>query len=481
MHNYINNQTVESVIWSAVERFSVQAIQFVLTIILARLISPAEFGLIAMLGIFMQVAQSFVDSGFSKALIQKRNRTEADFSTVFYFNCIISIVTYIALYIAASHIAQFYDEPILENICKWIGVNLIIQGVAVVQVAKLTIDLNFKTQAKSSLVAITISGILGVYLAYNGYGVWALVIQSLLNTFINTLLLFFFTKWKPTLEFSLLSLKSMFAFGSKLLISGLLHTIYTNLYSLVIGRKYNAIDVGYYNQSNQIARFPSISLMAIITRALYPIQCKNQDNNQLLQQSFLRYLRMSCFLVFTVMAGIASLSEPLVLFLLTDKWSAITPILNILCIGYMFTAITVLNNQILNVKGRSDLYLKVEIIKKIVGIAILIVTAPLGIMIISFGILLYNICDMLLVIYFSKNIIHIGYIKQAKAVIPITITILVAGFLTYIYVNSVDNLYIQLFGGVALYLLSIIVFCKLFKVPDIIVICDIIRGFKERK
>ena len=198
MHNYINNQTVESVIWSAVERFSVQAIQFVLTIILARLISPAEFGLIAMLGIFMQVAQSFVDSGFSNALIQKRNRTEADFSTVFYFNCIISIVTYIALYIAASHIAQFYDEPILENICKWIGVNLIIQGVAVVQVAKLTIDLNFKTQAKSSLVAITISGILGVYLAYNGYGVWALVIQSLLNTFINTLLLFFFTKWKPT-------------------------------------------------------------------------------------------------------------------------------------------------------------------------------------------------------------------------------------------------------------------------------------------
>lgn len=195
----------------------------------------------------------------------------------------------------------------------------------------------------------------------------------------------------------------MFAFGSKLLLSGLLHTIYINLYSLVIGKKYNAVDVGYYNQSNQIARFPSVSLMAIITRALYPIQCKNQDNYQLLQQSFVKYLKMSCFLVFTVMAGIASLSEPLVMFLLTEKWISIAPILSILCIGYMFTSVTVLNNQILNVRGRSDLYLKVEIIKKVVGIIILVTTIPFGLVTICLGILFYNICDMLLVIYYSKN------------------------------------------------------------------------------
>lgn len=399
MHNYINNQAVKSVIWSAMERISVQAIQFILTIILARLIAPAEFGLIAMLGIFMQVAQSFVDSGFSNALIQKKDRSEIDFSTVFYFNCVISIAVYIALYISTPYIAQFYNEPILANVCKWIGLNLILQGIAVVQVAKLTIDLDFKTQAKASLVAVTISGALGLFFAYNGYGVWALVIQSLFNSLINTLLLFFYTKWKPTLEFSWLSLKSMFAFGSKLLLSGLLHTIYINLYSLVIGKKYNAVDVGYYNQSNQIARFPSVSLMAIITRALYPIQCKNQDNYQLLQQSFVKYLKMSCFLVFTVMAGIASLSEPLVMFLLTEKWISIAPILSILCIGYMFTSVTVLNNQILNVRGRSDLYLKVEIIKKVVGIIILVTTIPFGLVTICLGILFYNICDMLLVIY----------------------------------------------------------------------------------
>ncbi|RGN51152.1 lipopolysaccharide biosynthesis protein [Bacteroides fragilis] len=403
MHNYINNQAVKSVIWSAMERISVQAIQFILTIILARLIAPAEFGLIAMLGIFMQVAQSFVDSGFSNALIQKKDRSEIDFSTVFYFNCVISIAVYIALYISTPYIAQFYNEPILANVCKWIGLNLILQGIAVVQVAKLTIDLDFKTQAKASLVAVTISGALGLFFAYNGYGVWALVIQSLFNSLINTLLLFFYTKWKPTLEFSWLSLKSMFAFGSKLLLSGLLHTIYINLYSLVIGKKYNAVDVGYYNQSNQIARFPSVSLMAIITRALYPIQCKNQDNYQLLQQSFVKYLKMSCFLVFTVMAGIASLSEPLVMFLLTEKWISIAPILSILCIGYMFTSVTVLNNQILNVRGRSDLYLKVEIIKKVVGIIILVTTIPFGLVTICLGILFYNICDMLLVIYYSKK------------------------------------------------------------------------------
>lgn len=476
----MNNQTVKSVIWSAIERFSVQAIQFVLTIILARLISPAEFGLIAMLGIFMQVAQSFVDSGFSNALIQKKNRSEIDFSTVFYFNCAISIVTYIVLYISAPYIAQFYNEPILENVCKWIGVNLIIQGIAVVQVAKLTINLNFKTQAKASLVAITISGVLGVSLAYNGYGVWALVTQSLVNSLINTLLLFLFTKWKPTLEFSLSSLKSMFAFGSKLLFSGLLHTIYTNMYSLVIGKKYNAIDVGYYNQSSQIARFPSVSLMAIITRALYPIQCQNQDNYQLLQQSFIKYLKMSCFLVFTIMTGIATLSEPLIIFLLTKKWAPIAPILSILCIGYMFTSVTVLNNQILNVRGRSDLYLKVEIIKKIVGVIILLTTIPWGLTIICLGILLYNICDMLMVIYYSKKIIHIGYIKQVKAITPISITILITGLLTYTYVALVDNLYIQLFGGMLLYLLFFVFFCKVFKVSDFTIICGMIKGVKGK-
>lgn len=480
MHNYINNQAVRSVIWSAMERFSVQSIQFILTIILARLIAPAEFGLIAMLSIFMQVAQSFVDSGFSNALIQKKNKSEIDFATVFYFNCAISVAAYIALYISAPYIARFYSEPILSDICKWIGLNLIIQGISVVQVAKLTIDLNFKTQAKASLVAITISGALGLFFAYNGYGVWALVIQSLLNATINTLLLFVYTKWKPTLEFSWSSLKSMFAFGSKLLLSGLLHTIYTNLYSLVIGRKYKAVDLGYYNQANQIARFPSVSLMAVITRALYPIQCKNQDNYQLLQQSFVKYLRMSCFLVFAVMAGIASLSEPLVLFLLTDKWIAIAPILSVLCIAYMFTSITVLNNQILNVRGRSDLYLKVEIIKKVVGVVILVATVPFGVMIICLGILLYNICDMLLVIYYSKRIIYVGYVTQAKEVAPITVTILVAGVLTYIYVNLVSNLYVQLFGGVLLYFLLFIAFCKVFRVSDLIVIWDVIKNFKGK-
>lgn len=481
MYSYINNQAVKSVIWSAVERFSVQAIQFILTIILARLISPAEFGLIAMLGIFMQIAQSFVDSGFSNALVQKKNRSEIDFSTVFYFNCAISIVAYMTLYISAPYIAQFYNEPILTDVCKWIGLNLIIQGITVVQVAKLTINLNFKTQAKASLVAITISGGLGVFFAYNGYGVWALVIQSLFNAVINTLLLFIYTKWKPTFEFSWPSLKSMFAFGSKLLFSGLLHTIYTNMYSLIIGKKYNAIDVGYYNQSNQIARFPSVSLMAIITRALYPIQCENQDNYQLLQQSFIKYLKMSCFLVFTVMSGIAALSEPLVIFLLTEKWIPIAPILSILCVGYMFTSVIVLNNQILNVRGRSDLYLKVEIIKKVVGVIILIVTVPLGLTTICLGILLYNICDMLLVIYYSKKIIHIGYIQQVKAVTPITITILITGLLTYIYVNLVSNLYIQLFGGIMLYSLFFIVFCKVFRVSDFTIICDMIKGLKGKR
>jgi teichuronic acid exporter len=448
MIDSITNKTVKTVVWSAVERFSVQAIQFVTSIILARLVAPSEYGLIAMLTIFIAVAQSFVDSGFSSALVQKNNRTETDFSTVFYFNIAVSLVVYFILFISAPYIALFYREPLLELVCKWMGVSLIIQGLSVVQIAKLTVLLDFKTQAKASLISVIISGLLGVCLAFYGYGIWALLIQSLVNNLLNTFFLWLFAKWVPKLIFSLHSLKTLFSFGSKLLLSGLLHTIYVNLYSLVIGRKYSAIDVGYFNQSSLVARFPSVSFMAIISRAIYPIQCEIKDENELLNTSFIQYLRVSCYFIFPIMIGVAVVAKPLILVLLTDKWLPMSDLLSILCVAYMLNPIMVLNNQILNVKGRSDYFLKSEIIKKIVGIIILLVSIPFGLTIICLGIFFYNIFDMIIIIYYSKKVIGIGYYEQFKSIFSIfSLSVIMGGFV-YLSILFISNVYLQLIVGV---------------------------------
>lgn len=311
MSKSLSHQAVKGVMWSAVERFSVQGIQFVLSIVIARLVLPSEYGLIAMLGIFLAIAQTFVDSGFSNALIQKKDRTEVDYSTVFYFNILISLVVYGVLFISAPYIASFYREPELTTVTRWAGVNVMLNGFSIVQRAKLTIRVDFKTQAKASLMAVIVSGLIGVLLAYRGYGVWALVFQTLSSSLLNTLLLWMFTRWLPLLCFSWESFKSLFSFGSKLLLSGLLHTFYINLYSLVIGRRYSAMDVGFYNRSYQLAGFPSTNIVGIITRAIYPLQCEMQDDDDRLNASFIQYLRMSCYIIFPLMTVLGGLSEPL--------------------------------------------------------------------------------------------------------------------------------------------------------------------------
>ena len=285
-----NKSLKKGILWSSIERFSVQGISFLLSIIIARLITPGEYGLIAMLTIFMAIAQSFVDSGFGNALIQKKDRDEVDYSTVFYFNLVISIILYVVLYLCAPLIAKFYNQPLLMPVTRWIALNLIFNSLSLVQRTRLNIDLNFKLQAKISLSAVIISGIIGITLAYRGYGVWALVTQSLSNNFLSTVLLWISTHWIPLPIFSKRSFVKLFSFGSKVLASGLLHTIYLNLYSLVIGKFYNAADVGFYNRAYSISQYPSTNIVMIITRAIYPVQCAHQDDDKWLTDNFLQYL-----------------------------------------------------------------------------------------------------------------------------------------------------------------------------------------------
>ena len=466
MSDSLKSQAVRGVLWSAVERFSVQGIQFVLSIIIARLVAPSEYGLIAMLGIFLAIAQTFIESGFSNALIQKKDRTEIDFSTVFYFNIVVSLVVYLILFLSAPYIALFYKEPLLDIITKWVGLNIIISALSIVQRAKLTIQLNFKTQAKASLIAVIVSGICGITMAYYGYGVWALVCQSLLNNLLNTLLLWVFARWMPAFIFSWQSFKGLFSFGSKLLLSGLLHTIYLNLYTLVIGRKYSATDVGYYNRSYSLAQYPSVNIVGVITRAIYPIQCEMQHDEERLSSSFIQYLRMSCYIIFPLMVGLAVLSKPMVLVLLTDKWASMSELLSILCIAYMWYPVMVINNQMLNVKGRSDYFLKAEIIKKIVAIVILLLTMPLGLKILCFGILFYNILDMGIIIVFTKKVMNTGFRQQFQAILPIFLVSIGVGVVTHLFLLIISNVYIQLFGGLLIGAVCLVFFSFVFRIKE---------------
>lgn len=468
MSESLKEQATKGVIWSAIERFSVQGVQFVLSIIIARLVAPSEYGLIAMLGIFMAIAQIFVDSGFSNALIQKKDRTDIDFSTVFYFNIAISVVVYLLLFVCSPFIAKFYNEPLLDIVTKWVGLNLIISGLTIVQRAKLTIALDFKTQAKASFIGVIMGGGVGVTMAYYGYGVWALVAQTLTSGTINSFLLWIFTKWHPRLEFSLESFKVLFSFGSKLLIGGLLHTIYLNLYSLVIGRQYSAANVGFYNRANSFVSFPSTNIVGILTRATYPLLCQLQDDDEKLVSAYNKSLRMCCYIIAPLLVGLSVLSKPLIIVILTDKWLPAAELLSILSIAYLFYPMMCMNWQLLSIKGRTDYSLRSEIIKKVVAIIILISTIPFGVKVLCLGILLYNVIDIMIIMIFVKKILSgIGYRSQFKLLITPYATSILMGITVYAFTLLFENRpLLQLLLGIPMGALVYGVLSYLFKIDE---------------
>lgn len=475
MNDFIKHQAVKGVIWSALERFSVQGIQFVLTIIIARLVLPSEYGLIAMLGIFLAIAQAFVDSGFSNALIQKKERTETDFSTVFYFNVFIALIVYGVLYISAPYIASFYREPELTVVTRWVGLNVILNAFLLIQRTRLLIVSDFRTLAKASLIAVIISGLAGVCLAWLGYGVWALIAQSLGNTFLNMVLLWWFVAWIPKRIFSMTAFRELFAFGSKLLLGGLLHTIYINLYTLVIGRFFNPMQVGYFNRSQTLAVFPSMNLSVIVERTMYPALCALQNDEEMLIRTFFNYLRSIVFIVFPLMIGLAVMSETLIEFLLSEKWLPAAPFMSILCIAYMWDPIMRFNWQLLNVKGRSDLSLKAEIIKKIAAFFILLASIPWGMNAICWGLLVYSLFDMLIISFFVRKIYPFDLRKEIKELYSIGISSLLMGLFIYVSLRLTLILVLRLVIGIVVGGLSYSFFCYLFKVKEFEFIKQIIK------
>lgn len=474
----VKQQATNSVLWSAIERFSVQGIQFLLSIIIARLLLPTDYGLIAMLSIFMAIAQTFIDSGFANALIQKKNRTETDYSTAFFFNIVISVVLYFLLYLSSPAIADFYHQEELNAITRIVGISLIINSFGIVQQAKLTIALNFKRQAIASLTAVIISGIIGVGMAYHGYGAWALVWQSLLNNFLRVALLWFFSKWVPLFCFSNESFRTLFSFGSKILLSSLLHTIYTNLYTLIIGKKFSAGELGYYNRAFTLAQFPSTNLTNVIVRAVYPIQCRLQDDDEQLRSMFLKYMRMACYLIFPVMIGFCALAEPLVRLLLTDKWLPAVPLLQILCIAYMWDPIMKINHNMLNVKGRSDYFLYAEVLKKIVAFSILFLTIPFGVKIMCTGLILYAFADIIIITYYTRKLTGISLLLQIKELMPVVLLSFSMGGVVYLTTLFLENVWIQVLLGLLVGVFYYVALSFIFDIKEIKILTSLIKRIK---
>lgn len=423
----LKQKTFKGIIWSAVERFSTQGVQFLFGILLARLLTPNDYGMIAMLTIFMAVSQTFIDSGFGNALIRKKDRTESDKATVFFFNISMAAVCYGVIFLAAPFIAQFYRMPQLSDILRVLALNLIIQSFGSIQRLNLTIDLNFKVLAKISFSGAIIGGTAGLISAYNGLGVWSLVVQQMTTISTRVVLFWLLGRWRPKCFFSMNSFKGMFGFGSKLLASGLLNTLYDNIYDLIIGKVFAAATLGNYTRASHFAQFPSSNVTGIFQRVTYPVLSKIQDDPDKLRKGYLKFLNMATLIIFPLMVGLAALAKPFILLVLTDKWIEVILILQIICFAQMWYPVHAINLNILQVMGRSDLFLKLEIIKKIVGITILCVTIPHGIIAMCFGQWASAGIALFINTYYSGKLLNAGLFLQLKMYIPTLLNSLVMG------------------------------------------------------
>lgn len=408
----IKRQTLSGIKWSAIEKFSVQGIQFLIGLILARLLTPADFGTIGMLGVFIAISQSFIDSGFSTALIRKLDRKEIDFCTVFYFNIVVSVLCYAVLFVSAPLVSSFFDYPLLTDVLRVVAINLVINSLNAVQYARFSIAVDFKSTAKVSLITTVLSGAIGIVLAYKGLGVWSLVYQQISAAIISTVVIWTVSKWRPQLVFSWKSFHELFSYGSKLLMAGLLHTVYSNMSSLAIGKFYTPKDLGLFSKGESLVTLPCSNITGILQRVTFPIFSKIQENDEQLIGVYRKYICITSMMVFFVLTLLAALAKPVILVLLTEKWLGAVIFTQLLCFSWMFDHICAMNLNVLQVKGRSDLFLKLEIIKKTISISMLLTAIPFGMVAICVSRILYTQIAVYINTYYTGKLFGLGYGTQ---------------------------------------------------------------------
>lgn len=475
--NSLKQKTVSGLLWSIIDNLAKYGLQFIVGIILARLLSPTEFGLVGMITIFISISNSLVDSGFSQALIRKNNAVAKDFSTVFIFNLAFSIIVFFLLFYSANVIGSFFEQPKLVLLVRVFAINIIINAFALVQRTKLTKDLDFKTQTKISVLSGSISGLIAIVLAYNGAGVWSLVAKTTIFNILTVLLLWYLSKWKPQLVFSSQSFKELFSFGSKMVAAGLLDTLYRNVYYVVIGKYFTPAELGFYTRAEQFNNLPSSNLTTVIQRVSYPALSQLQDNKVTLKQGYKKVITSTMFVSFISMLGMAAIAEPMVLTLIGEKWEQSIAYLQLLCFVGMLYPLHGINLNMLKVQGRSDLFLKLEIIKKIIAIPTIVIGIFWGIKIMIIGMIVNSIIAYFLNSYWSGKLINYSMREQILDITPSFLLAIIMGIIVY-FIGSLlpfSNFYILIIqiitGGIIVFS-----FCELTEMNAYIYIKDTVKS-----
>lgn len=418
MPDDLKQKTIKGVSWSFIEQILARGVNFVIGIILARLLSPTDYGLVGMLGIFLALSQLFIDGGLTGALIRTKSPSDADFSTVYLINLILSAVFYLLLFFIAPYVASFYSQPLLKPLLRIIALTLIISSLSSIQGTLLSIRVDFKAKTIISIVSSIASGIIGIVCAYKGLGVWALVSQTLASSLFCTIITLALVKWMPKLVFSKESFKRLFSYSSKMLAATIISVIYDNAYPLVIGKRFSAADLGQYARAGQFPGIANGTITGAMNRVAFPVLSQIQDDNERLLRVYEKYIQLACFLVFPVLMIICGCAKPLVMFLLTDKWLDCVPFMQIICFTLLTNCITTINLNLLYVKGRSDLVLRLEIIKKTIAFAILFISMFFSIKVMCYGQLLYSLIATYLNTYYTKKILSYSFRQQVKSVAP---------------------------------------------------------------
>lgn len=467
MPESLKKKTVKGVAWTSLDQVSTLGSAFVIGVILARLLSPSDYGLLAMIAIFNAIAFAFINSGFGNALIRKPDLNENDNSTAFYFNIIAGVVMAGIIWLIAPWVAIFYDKPILAQLLRVEGLLLIISSFTIVQNAQLSRALNFKAKMIINVSSQVIGGIVAIIAAYHGFGVWSLVIQHIASGIIRLIMLWIISPWRPRGRWNKYSFRYLWGFGSKMLASGLLDTIYTNIYPIIIGKFYSAADLGQYTRAKGYADLPSQGVTGVLQQVTFPVLSQIQEDNDRLANSYRRMLRCAAFIVFPIMIGMAALARPLVISLVTDKWSQCVPYLQLICFASMWYPVHAINLNLLQVKGRSDLFLRLEIIKKAIVTIAIFICVPFGIMGICIGSICTSIISLVINTYYTGKLIHVGFLRQMQDMTPTMLSSFAMGATVYFSTMPFEKDIIKLAIGIPLGILVYIGIAKAFHMSEL--------------
>lgn len=463
--------------WSALERVAIQAVQFIIGIILARILTPTEYGIIGILIVFIAISEVFVESGFTKALIQKQDRDDDDLSTVFLFNIGISLLVYLVLWVIAPMVADFYDMESLTDLMRVLALTLIINAFFAVPSTLFNIDLDFKSLTKINLAASVISGGIAIYLAYTGFGVWALVLQSIIRSAVTAILTWFLVPWRPNWVFSKSSFLALFKFGSNLLASSLLNAVVNNFYSLFIAKFTSTKDLGYYTRGTQFTSFTQNIIKAMLGRVLLPGLSTVQDQKVVLVSYTRNIIKATAIIVVPIFLFLAAIAKPLILVLLTEKWLPAVQIMQIFCLARMITLISGINVNLLYVIGRTDLSLRQLIVKLVIRIILFVIALPYGIIFIALSELVSTIIHFFINTYYPGKFMEYGSWLQLKDISTIFVSGAVMSISVYASIYFIESDLIKLIAAPLIAIPLYIAFMYLFKVKEFFILITKSKSF----